>query len=202
MFCNKCGAMIEDNAQFCPVCGEPVAAQAPAGEPVAPDVVVPPVEAFANPVQDIPAQPDYAAPNANPYSAQPATGNANPYSQSAPQQPQAPQQPYGAAPQQPYGAAPQQPYGQPYPGNPNPMAAGAPKSKLAAGLIAIFIGSLGIHNFYLGYTKKAVIQLLLTLLGGWLFGIGAIAAEIWAIVDAVKIFQGQYPDANGVPLAD
>ena len=37
------------------------------------------------------------------------------------------------------------------------------KSKLAAGLMGILIGSLGIHNFYLGYTTKAVIQLVLTI---------------------------------------
>lgn len=32
----------------------------------------------------------------------------------------------------------------------------AQKSKLAAGLLGIFLGGLGIHNFYLGYTGKAV----------------------------------------------
>ena len=36
------------------------------------------------------------------------------------------------------------------------------KSKLAGGLLGIFLGSLGVHNFYLGYTTKAVIQLVLT----------------------------------------
>lgn len=64
------------------------------------------------------------------------------------------------------------------------------KSKLAAGLLAIFLGYLGIHNFYLGYTSRAVTQLLLSLLLSW------------TIVEAVKIFQGQIPDANGCPLAD
>lgn len=38
------------------------------------------------------------------------------------------------------------------------------KSKMAAGLLGIFLGSLGIHNFYLGYTGKAVAQLLITIL--------------------------------------
>ena len=38
------------------------------------------------------------------------------------------------------------------------------KSKMAAGLLAIFLGSLGIHKFYLGYTKEAVIMLLVSLL--------------------------------------
>ena len=38
------------------------------------------------------------------------------------------------------------------------------KSKIAAGLLGIFLGAFGVHNFYLGYTSKAVGQLLLTLL--------------------------------------
>ena len=33
------------------------------------------------------------------------------------------------------------------------------KSKIAAGLLGIFLGSLGVHNFYLGYTGKAIAQL-------------------------------------------
>ncbi len=39
----------------------------------------------------------------------------------------------------------------------------SPKSKVAAGLFALFLGTLGVHNFYLGYTKKAVVQLVLSL---------------------------------------
>lgn len=37
------------------------------------------------------------------------------------------------------------------------------KSKLAAGLLGLFLGGYGVHNFYLGNTKRAVIQLLLTI---------------------------------------
>ena len=37
------------------------------------------------------------------------------------------------------------------------------KSKVCAGLLGIFLGTYGVHNFYLGYTKKAVIQLVLSL---------------------------------------
>ena len=36
------------------------------------------------------------------------------------------------------------------------------KSKLVAGLLGIFLGAYGIHNFYLGNTKRALIQLLMT----------------------------------------
>lgn len=39
------------------------------------------------------------------------------------------------------------------------------KSKIAAGLLGIFLGAYGVHNFYLGYYKKAVVQLVLTVLG-------------------------------------
>lgn len=37
------------------------------------------------------------------------------------------------------------------------------KNKLIADLIAIFLGFIGIHNFYLGNIKKAVIQICLIL---------------------------------------
>ena len=74
------------------------------------------------------------------------------------------------------------------------------KEKVVAGLLAIFLGQLGIHNFYLGYTKKAVIQLVICLVGCWFFGIGTLVTWIWAIVEAVKIFSGDMPDAKGNPL--
>ena len=39
------------------------------------------------------------------------------------------------------------------------------RSRLVAGLLGIFLGGFGIHNFYLGYTSKAVIQLIMGLIG-------------------------------------
>lgn len=35
------------------------------------------------------------------------------------------------------------------------------EKKLVAGLLGILLGGLGIHKFYLGYTKEGVIQLIL-----------------------------------------
>ena len=71
------------------------------------------------------------------------------------------------------------------------------KSKFIAGILAILLGSLGIHNFYLGYNSKGIKQLLL-----WVFFLGFISF-IWGIVDAVKIFTGKTAfDAKGMPLAD
>lgn len=80
------------------------------------------------------------------------------------------------------------------------------KSKVAAGLLGIFLGWLGVHNFYLGFTSKAVIQLVLTILGiatscivigiFIILGIG-----IWGLVEGIMILTGSIPaDANGVPL--
>lgn len=38
------------------------------------------------------------------------------------------------------------------------------KSRLAAGLLGIFLGGLGIHNFYLGYNEKGICQIVLFVL--------------------------------------
>lgn len=76
------------------------------------------------------------------------------------------------------------------------------KSKVAAGLLAIFFGTLGIHNFYLGYNKKAVVQLLLTVIG-WIVIVGPIISGIWSIVEAIMLFTGSISvDASGKKLTD
>ena len=77
------------------------------------------------------------------------------------------------------------------------------KSKIGAGLLGIFLGSLGIHNFYLGYNSKAIAQLLLTLIGSLACGIGPIVATIWGLIEGIEILSGYInKDANGVPLVD
>ena len=82
------------------------------------------------------------------------------------------------------------------------------KSKIAAGLLALFFGNLGVHNFYLGYTGKAVTQLLLTILGIPLVFVligfpMVVGSAIWAFVEAIMIFTGSInKDANGNLLKD
>ncbi len=74
------------------------------------------------------------------------------------------------------------------------------KSKMAAGLLGIFLGAFGVHNFYLGYTTKAVIQLLMTLLS---CGILGFASEIWGLVEGILILTGNInTDAEGNPLGE
>ena len=59
------------------------------------------------------------------------------------------------------------------------------KSKIAAGLLGIFLGTLGIHKFYLGYTKEAVIMLVVGLVGSFLFGLGAIVMGIIGLIEGI-----------------
>lgn len=75
------------------------------------------------------------------------------------------------------------------------------KKKIVALLLAIFLGQLGIHNFYLGYTKKGIIQLCVSLLLSWTY-VAPLAIWIWALVEGINAYQGKLPDADGRPLSD
>ena len=78
-----------------------------------------------------------------------------------------------------------------------------PKSKIAAGLLGIFLGTFGVHNFYLGYTGKAVTQLLIGIFGTCVFGLGPIITYIWGLIEGILILTGNInKDANGNSLVD
>ena len=80
----------------------------------------------------------------------------------------------------------------------NNAAAGS-KNKIVAGVLALLLGNLGVHNFYLGYTKKGLIQLLVSLLLSWTV-IAPLAIFAWVIYEAIQIFTGKINDADGKPL--
>ena len=70
------------------------------------------------------------------------------------------------------------------------------KSKMAAGLLGIFLGSFGVHNFYLGYTGKAVAQLVLTIFTCGISG-------IWGFIEGILILCGSIKvDGKGNPLGE
>lgn len=143
-----------------------------------------------------PAQPFYGQPT---YGQPDYTQSAQPpyYQQQA--QPRYEQPSYNQPPiyaQQTYYQAAQQQPGYGY----------AQKSKIVAGLLGLFLGGLGVHNFYLGYTGKAVAQLLLTLIG-WIILIGPIISGIWALIESVLILCSSYGsnwhrDGHGQELQD
>ncbi|MCR5285766.1 MAG: TM2 domain-containing protein [Treponema sp.] len=60
------------------------------------------------------------------------------------------------------------------------------KSRLAATLLCLFLGELGIHRFYVGKIGTGILWLLTA----GLFGIGL-------IVDFILIVCGQFKDSNG-----
>ena len=70
------------------------------------------------------------------------------------------------------------------------------KSKMAAGLLGIFLGAWGVPQFYLGDTKKGIIRIVVSLVT---CGIGG----IWGFIEGIMILCGKITtDAQGNPLAE
>ena len=65
-------------------------------------------------------------------------------------------------------------------------SAASVKSQVVALLLVIFLGGLGIHRFYLGYTTIGIIQLLTA--GG---------CGIWAFIDLIRIVTGDLKPKGG-----
>ena len=167
--CKNCGSVFDDSMglSFCPTCGSPIVVD-------------------AADTQQAADQQTYQQPaDQQGYQQQ---GYQQPYQQQGYQQPyqqQGYQQPYQ---QQGY----QQPYQQGY--NPNMAMNNPPKSRMAAGLLGIFLGGFGVHNFYLGFTSKAVIQIVVSLLT---CGMGS----LWGFIEGILILTGSInTDADGRPL--
>jgi TM2 domain-containing membrane protein YozV len=71
-----------------------------------------------------------------------------------------------------------------------------PKSKIAAGILGILLGGLGVHRFYLGYIGIGIIQIIVTICT---LGFGA----LWGLIEGILILTGSFnKDAKGRPLRD
>ena len=108
----------------------------------------------------------------------------------APAQPETPAKP--EAPAQP--EAPAKPEAPAQPEVPTKPEAPAqdpgekpPKSRFVYQVLAVFLGSLGIHNFYAGRTGIAITQLLISCTG---------ASSIWALIEILAIKK----DGSGRPM--
>ncbi len=70
------------------------------------------------------------------------------------------------------------------------------RSRTVALLLSLFLGSFGIHNFYLGYTKRGILQLVFCL-SCVLAGVSA----IMNLIDLFKLISNDLPDADGKKLS-
>lgn len=97
----------------------------------------------------------------------------------------------GAAPYQPVPGAAAVPVG----ANGQPL-----KSKMAAGLLGIFLGGFGVHQFYLGNKNKGLLMLLLSVLSCFIL---YFFISIWGLIEGIMILTGNpnySTDADGNPL--
>jgi len=107
---------------------------------------------------------------------------------------------------QPYQAPPQQPHQQPQTVQqqqqyvqqvavPVVVANVTQKSRVAAGVLGILFGGLGVHRFYLGYAGIGILQIIVSFITA---GFGA----IWGFIEGIMILAGSInKDARGIPLA-
>ena len=65
----------------------------------------------------------------------------------------------------------------------------SPQSRLAALLLLIFLGWLGVHRFYVGKVGTGILFILT------LGGLG-----IWSLVDLILICTGGFRDKQGLPV--
>ena len=183
----------------------------PAAEIPAPEV--PTFEPAAEvPAPEAPSFPQASAPSFDEATATPGSTTYGTAYDAASAQPgpdaAANQAPYGAQPgfeqpgfEQAAYAAGQQAYGQPgyaQPAYGQPVVAGPPKQWLVALILGFFFGGFGVHNFYLGYTNRAIIQLILTITV-----FGAPITGVWVLIELILILMrsGSYGyDAQGQPL--
>ncbi len=68
----------------------------------------------------------------------------------------------------------------------SPAAAGSGKSQIVAAVLCFFIGIIGIHRFYLGYTWQGIVQILT------LGGLG-----LWTLIDFIRILIGDLQPKDG-----
>ncbi len=78
----------------------------------------------------------------------------------------------------------------------NTEEAGGAKSGVAYVLLGWLLGIFGAHNYYAGYTRKATIQLLITLFSGFLCFIPLVFVQVWVIAEICLINK----DAAEVPF--
>ncbi len=79
-----------------------------------------------------------------------------------------------------------------------------PRNRVLAAVLAFFLGAFGVHNFYLGYMRRGLLQAVVTVVGFGLlyfipFTIGApLVMGLWGIKEGFELASGSVRvDADG-----
>jgi len=68
------------------------------------------------------------------------------------------------------------------------------RSRLAAGILGVLLGTIGVHSFYLGNHGKGIIQIIVSIVT---LGIGG----LWGLIEGIIILAGgSWKDGEGRPL--
>jgi TM2 domain-containing membrane protein YozV len=73
-------------------------------------------------------------------------------------------------------------------GRTSPHIVKSAKSRGIYIILGLFLGGLGIHNFYAGYYGRGLAQLLVVLILGW-FVIGFVIVGVWVIIELFTVTQ-------------
>ena len=89
----------------------------------------------------------------------------------------------------------------------------SPKPRLDILILALLFGWLGIHRFYVGKTRSALVMLFLFILGllisvllsiwginTFANGIPLITLAVWYFIDLASIISGKFKDAERRPI--
>ena len=83
------------------------------------------------------------------------------------------------------------------------MAEISSRSRLATVLLALFLGIFGVHRFYIGKTRTAIVMLILSILylvtvRFWgLMVISLVVVGLWAFIDFILAVSGIMKDREG-----
>lgn len=83
------------------------------------------------------------------------------------------------------------------------MAEISPKSRLAVVLLIWFLGTLGLHRFYIGKISSGLAILILGIVGWsttWILGFGylfLVLVGIWLFIDFIVALFGAMKDSKG-----
>ena len=81
------------------------------------------------------------------------------------------------------------------------------RSRLATVLLALFLGIFGVHRFYIGKTRTAIVMLILSILylatvrlWGIIMVIPLAAVGLWTFIDFIFAISGIMKDKEGRPI--